>query len=224
MKKITIALVIVMLLVFLAACGPDYTEEYNAVVDKYNADVAKYDTAVEAFDVILDDLSDEAVFVAEIEKLKAVDEEVLSNTKQYLDEIKGYEEGVDDKESYQMTVSNMEDTIDALESELAGIPQLQEYTKLAFEFANLSTEWEATFTAKSDELSGAEDADAINATLDELIAIDNDLIGKVEALITQVKAIENEEIASDLLGTIADMEDAIATIEGVNNDLEDLKQ
>ncbi|MEX1308465.1 MAG: hypothetical protein AB1Z19_08050 [Eubacteriales bacterium] len=225
MKKITIALFIVMLLVFLAACAPDYTEEYNAVLDKYDAGIEKYNTAVDAYQTALnDDTKDLDTVVAEIEKVKAVDEEVLSNTKAYLDEIKGYEKGISDKESYEKTVSHMEDYIDLLESQLASFPKRLEAYRLANEYHDLHDEWHAELTAKADVLNKTSDVESSNAMIDEMIALNNDFAEQVQAIITQVEVAGDEELEFYMTDAVALMERAITTIGVMNDDLENMRQ
>ncbi len=224
MKKITFTLLIAVLLVLLAACGPNYTEEYNAVVDAYNADIEKSDAAAEAFDAGIGDLTDAEAFFEECEEMKAVDEEILANTKAYLEEIKGYEEGISDKESYQETVSNMEDTIVTLEAELVAIPQLIEYYNLSMEFSDLSDEWGTAITEKYDELADAEDTETLNSGIDAAIALNNDYSKQMQDIVTKLEAIDSEEFAADIMDTISFIEGTISSIAEETEDFEALKQ
>lgn len=224
MKKLIFALIATALLFALSACGPNYTEEFNAAVDGFNADLDAYNDVTDDYADRVDDAESAEEVNAICDEWLATDEEMLASTKAYLEEIKGYEDGISDTDAFETTVGNLEESVVNIQNDIAAIPDLKDFAKLTYEFSDLAAAWEETVTAQSVAMTELTDMAAINAAIDEIIATDNEYIAKMTDVKTQLEAIDNDDIAGDIADVIDEIDISLDTMVALNEQLSALKQ
>ncbi|MEX1378055.1 MAG: hypothetical protein AB1Z23_11370 [Eubacteriales bacterium] len=224
MKKITFMLIAVVLLFALSACGPNYVEEFNAAVDGFNLDLADYNQATDSFVDSIDNAETADEVNAICDAWMAKDLEMLEATKGYLAEIEGYEEGISDKEAFNTTVNTLKESVDNIQSDIDAIPDLKEFSRLAYDFENLATEWESIVVAQTDELANSADTASLNAALDGIIATNNEYSAKMADVAAELGTLNVKDFQSDVQDVISEINSAIATISELNVQMEALKQ
>jgi len=224
MRKIIVLLVVAAMAFSLAACGPNYTEEFNAAVEAYNTKVDEYDTATTDFAEEYEAAETDEEVKALCGDMVVLAEEMLVDSQGYLEEIEGYEEGISDEETFKTTVENIKDTITVVEKDIVDIPIMEEFFVLSYQFSELASEWEAKATEASQVFEDATTVEELNEGLDVIIAIDDEYVEKMDEVLTKIKALELDAYEDDVEDVIEAINQSIDAINEVSEQMEALKQ
>ena len=185
MKKIAITLMVVLAAVLCAACA-NYTEEFNAALDSYNQQIDSYESALDKFNAEIG----YADITEDIEKLCSdlviKGEETAASASAYLEEIKGYEKGIKDKELFQSTVSNIEDYSVQIQSKIDSIPAVEGFYVTSVEFHALMDEWEEKEEDFEDEMDDLDDLDDFQKPYDAMVKLDEETLAAVNGYIDTI--------------------------------------